>query len=138
MLTSKSMKALVAVRYELRPTNLYPENENYSRLMFIQRAVEMVLLNQSFFTFDESRILIADSSSKMLPSDEERVSRILSSISFSCFLFDALWTINACLSSSNSGLKWSEIKIYCFCKQYYLYHMNERLFLVKLLISQGL
>ena len=55
-------------------------------------------------TLEESRIWIADSSSKMFPSDEDSVSRILSSISFSCFLLAALCTINAFLSSSNSGL----------------------------------
>ena len=47
---------------------------------------------------------MAVSSSKILPSEEDNVSRILSSISFSCFLFAALWTIRACRSSSRSGL----------------------------------
>ena len=48
---------------------------------------------------------MAVSSSKMFPSDEERVSRILSSISFSCFLLVADWRIRALLSSSSSGLQ---------------------------------
>ena len=47
---------------------------------------------------------MADSSSKMLPSEAERVSRILSSISLSCFLLAALWTISTLRSSSSSGL----------------------------------
>ena len=56
-------------------------------------------------TLDESNIWMAVSSSKMFPSEDESVSRILSSISLSCFLFAALCSINACLSSSRSGLK---------------------------------
>ena len=47
---------------------------------------------------------MALSSSRMLPSDADRVCRILSSISFSCFLLAALVTIRACRSSSSSGL----------------------------------
>lgn len=39
---------------------------------------------------DESKICIAVSSSRMFPSEADRVCRILSSISFSCFLLAAL------------------------------------------------
>ena len=53
---------------------------------------------------EESRICMAVSSSRMFPSEVERVSRILSSISFSCFLLAADCTMRAFLSSSSSGL----------------------------------
>lgn len=53
---------------------------------------------------EESRIWMAVSSSRIFPSDEERVSRILSSISFSCFLLVADCRMRALLSSSSSGL----------------------------------
>ena len=55
-------------------------------------------------TLEESSTWMALSSSRMLPSEAERVCRILSSISFSCFLLAALVTISACRSSSSSGL----------------------------------
>ena len=55
-------------------------------------------------TFDEDKTWMALSSSKIFPSDEERTSRILSSISFSCLLFSALCKINEFFSSSSSGL----------------------------------
>ena len=54
--------------------------------------------------FEESRIWMAVSSSRMLPSEADSVSRILSSISFSCFLLAADCSISALLSSSSSGL----------------------------------
>lgn len=54
---------------------------------------------------DESRIWMAVSSSRMFPSEADRVSSILSSISFSCFLLAALCTMRVFLSSSSSGLQ---------------------------------
>lgn len=54
----------------------------------------------------ESKTLIALSSSKMFPSEDDSVSKIFFSISFSCFLLAADWRIRAFRSSSNSGLKW--------------------------------
>ncbi len=41
--------------------------------------------------FDEESTWMAVSSSRMLPSELDNTSRILSSISFSCFLFSADW-----------------------------------------------
>lgn len=55
--------------------------------------------------FDESRIWMAASSSRMLPSEDERVCKMLSSISLSCRRLAALVTMRACRSSSSSGLK---------------------------------
>ena len=52
----------------------------------------------------ESKTLMALSSSRMFPSDDSSVSRIWSSISFSCFLLVADCRIRAFLSSSSSGL----------------------------------
>lgn len=48
---------------------------------------------------------MALSSSKIFPSEDERVSRILSSVSFSCLLFAADCKMSAFLSSSSSGLQ---------------------------------
>lgn len=70
-----------------------------------KQRISVIFLKYFAFTLEESKIWMADSSSKIFPSDEESVSRILSSISLSCFLFAALCTISACLSSSRSGLK---------------------------------
>lgn len=56
-------------------------------------------------TLAESKIVIALSSSKIFPSEDCNVSKILFSISFSCFLLAADWRIRRFLSSSNSGLK---------------------------------
>jgi hypothetical protein len=47
----------------------------------------------------------------MLPSDADNVNRILSSISFSCFLLAALWMIIAWRSSSRSGLEYNKITL---------------------------
>lgn len=54
--------------------------------------------------FAESRIWMALSSSRMFPPEDCSVSRILSSISFSCLLLAADCRIRAFLSSSSSGL----------------------------------
>ncbi|TNN39922.1 hypothetical protein EYF80_049911 [Liparis tanakae] len=53
----------------------------------------------------ESRICTALSSSRMFPSEDCSVSRILSSISFSCFLLAADCRMRAVLSPSRSGLR---------------------------------
>ena len=57
----------------------------------------------SLSTFDELRIWMAVSSSSILPWDADNTFRILSSMSFSCFLFSAPSTISLFLISSNCG-----------------------------------
>ena len=62
------------------------------------------LMISSDSILDVSRNWMAVSSSRMFPSDDDRVYRILSSISFSCFLLLALVMIRAWRSVSSSGL----------------------------------
>lgn len=53
--------------------------------------------------FMQTFTLMAVSSSRIFPLDEESISRILSSISFSCFLFFADSKISSFFFSSSSG-----------------------------------
>ena len=72
-----------------------------------QRSEAIVRFVSSSTHTDAARnayTLMAVSSSRMLPSLYDRTSSILSSISFSSFLFSAPWTISAFFSSSSSGL----------------------------------
>ena len=58
----------------------------------------------SFATFlDEFRILMAVSSSRMLPSDVDRISKILPSMFLSCRLLSAPCIMSEFFSSSSSG-----------------------------------
>ena len=92
----------------------YPSRQNYTVLGQIWQWLTFCFLEiSSDKILDESRTLMADSSSRIFPSEADRVCRILSSISFNAFLFWALCTIRACLSSSNSGLKNETIQGFC-------------------------
>ena len=86
--------------------NLYINLPTYpcSYLPFPQSSHHTCLAEiSSDRVLDDDRTLMAVSSSRMLPSDDERISRILSSISLSCFLLKAPSTISWFFFSSSSG-----------------------------------
>ena len=73
----------------------------------VEAAISCLAVISSERVLEEERILMAVSSSRMFPCEVESTSRILSSISFSCFLFSALSRMSWFFFSSSSGFSFA-------------------------------